>query len=174
MIQVAVSVQRSFLFPADVRTTSGFFREFRRVLGYLPHLRLVKTFGPDQYRVLFTTTEAGVYRLAFYCDLQVNYDEQFETLHVTPLTGFPAVPAKASIGSLTGQGSYSSLSVLRPLAGGTHVDYEVKITATVAKRLEWRLIPDRAVEHIANERTRQRLAEMTDHFIARSIAEFSE
>ena len=57
MIQVAVSVHRSFLFPADLVTTSAFFRDFVRAVGYLSHLRIVETFAPEQYRVLFTATE---------------------------------------------------------------------------------------------------------------------
>ncbi len=172
MIHVAVSVQRSFTCPADCPTTSAFFRDFARVLDYLPHLRLVKTFGPDQHRVLFTATEAGVYRLAFYCDIKVEYDPQEQALHVVPLAGPPPVPPRAGIGSLTGQGYYSSATFFRPAGAATEVDYRVEIRATVPKRLEWRLVPDSAVERIANERTRQRLSDITDQFIARSVAHF--
>ena len=172
MIQVAVSVQRSFVCPADLPTTSTFFRDFARVLDYLPHLRLVKTFGPDQHRVLFTATEAGIYRLAFYCDIQIEYDPQHLALRIVPLAGPTPVPPKAGIGSLTGQGYYASASFFRPGGASTGVDYSVEIRATIAKRLEWRLIPDSAVENIANMRTRQRLSAITDEFIARSVAQF--
>jgi hypothetical protein len=172
LIQVAVSVQRSFACPADLPTTSAFFRDFAHVLDYLPHLRLVKTFGPGQHRVLFTATEAGVYRLAFYCDIQIEYDPQHPALRVVPLAGPPPVPPKAGIGSLTGQGYYASTSLFRPAGPSTWVDYNVEIRATIARRLEWRLVPDAAVERIANQRTRQRLSEITDQFIARSVAQF--
>jgi hypothetical protein len=51
------------------------------------------------------------------------------------------------------------------------VEYGVDITATVAKRQEWRLIPHSIVEHVTNERTRQRLNEITDQLIMRSAKE---
>ena len=41
--------------------------------------------------MLYSVTEAGVYRVAFYCDIQVQYDESSQILHVTPLEGVPPV-----------------------------------------------------------------------------------
>lgn len=174
MIHLAVSVQRSFFFPADLAATSAYLRDLGRVLGYLPYLRLVKTFAPNQYRILYTANESGIYRLAFYCDLQVHYNETSQTIYITPLAGIPPVQAKATLNSLTGQGYYSSKSVLRSSGKDTRVDYSVAITAAVPKRLEWRLIPDRIIEHVAENRTRQRLSDMTDQFIARAIDEFRQ
>lgn len=174
MIYVAVSVQRSFRFPADLPTTCAYFRDFARVLGFLTPLRLVKTYAPDQYRILYSVTESGLYQLAFYCDLQVHYDQRQRTLYVTPLAGIAPVQAKVRLNSLTGQGYYSSQSIFHASGNQTRVDYDVDITATVPKRLEWSLIPDRIIEHVATNRTRQRLNDMTDQFIARSIEEFRQ
>jgi hypothetical protein len=171
VIQVAARIQRSFACPADLTATSAFFRDFGRVLDYLPHLRLVTTYGPDQHRVLFTATEAGLYRLAFFCDIQIEYDPEALTLRIAPLVGPPPVPPQAHLGSLTGQGYYASAAVFRPGGASTGVDYAVEIRATIAKRLEWRLIPDSTVERIANARTRQRLSEITDEFTMRVVAQ---
>lgn len=174
MIHVAVSVQRSFLFPADLAATCAYFRDLARALGHQANLSLVKTYAADQYRVLFSANEAGLYRLAFYCDLQVRYDESMRTLYITPLPGIAPVPAQAGLRSLTGQGYYTSTSFFAPAGPHTRVDYAVEITATVPKRLEWSLIPDRIIEQVAQSRTQHRLTAMTDRFIARSIEAFQK
>ena len=81
MINIAVSAQRVFTVPADLARTTAHFRDFGHTLDYLaPHLRLVATYARDQYRMLYSVTEAGVYRVAFYCDIQVRYDESSQIL----------------------------------------------------------------------------------------------
>jgi hypothetical protein len=169
MINIAVSAQRVFTFPADLATTAAYYRDFGHTLEYLPHMRLVTTYARDQYRVLFTTSEAGVYRVAFYCDIQVQYDETRQILHVTPLEGIPPVPPKATLSSLTGQASYCSRSVFEPAGPHTCVQYEVEIRAEVPKRLEWKLIPDAVITPLIEDVVERRLQEITDAFIARSI-----
>ena len=118
MIHIAVSAQRVFTVPADLARTTSHFRDFGHTLDYLaPHLRLAATYARDQYRMLYSVTEAGVYRVAFYCDIQVQYDESSQILRVTPLEGVPPVAPKATLNSLTGQGYLSQpfgLSVRRP------------------------------------------------------------
>ena len=81
MIHIAVSAQRVFTVPADLARTTSHFRDFGHTLDYLaPHLRLAATYAGDQYRMLYSVTEAGVYRVAFYCDIQVQYDESSQIL----------------------------------------------------------------------------------------------
>ena len=83
MISIAVSAQRVFTVPAGLARTTAHFRDFGHTLDYLaPHLRLVATYAGGQYRMLYSVTEAGVYRVAFYCDIQVRYDESSQILHV--------------------------------------------------------------------------------------------
>ena len=92
MIHIAVSAQRVFVVLADLARTASHFRDFGHTLDCLaPHLRLAATYARDQYRMLYSVTEAGVYRVAFYCDIQVQYDEVSQILHVTPLKGVPPV-----------------------------------------------------------------------------------
>ncbi len=85
MIRITGTTRQTFSFPADVATASRFYRDFSRILHYLPHIQLVKAYGPDQFRVMYHTLELSVYRVRIYCDLQVSYDEASQTLHVTPL-----------------------------------------------------------------------------------------
>lgn len=158
-----------FIFPADPATTASYFRDFGRTLAHLPHLRLVTAYAADRYRVLYTAAEAGVYRVAFYCDIQVEYDETSQTLRVTPLAGIPPVPPKATLRSLTGQGYYHSRSVFEPAGPHTRVRYEVEIAAEVPKRLEWSLIPDAVITRLVEDAVQRRLQEITDAFVTRSI-----
>ena len=55
--------RQTFLFPADVATASTFYRDFGRILPYLPHIQLVKAYRPDQFRVMYHTLELNVYRV---------------------------------------------------------------------------------------------------------------
>ena len=170
MISIAVSAQRVFTVPANLARTTAHFRDFGHSLDYLaPHLRLAATYARDQYRMLYSVTEAGVYRVAFYCDIQVQFDEDKQILRVTPLAGIPPVPPKATLNSLTGQGYYGSRSVFQAAGAHTSIQYEVEIKAGVPKRLEWRLIPDPVITRVVEEVVQRRLGEITDAFIERSI-----
>jgi hypothetical protein len=170
MIDIAVSAQRVFTIPADLARTTLHFRDFGHTLSYLaPHLRLVTTYAGDQYRLLYSATEAGVYQIAFYCDIQVQFDEVNQVLRVAPLAGIPPVAPRATLNSLTGQGYYGSQAVFRAAGPHTSVQYEVEIEARVPKRLEWALIPDPVIKRVVEDTVQRRLQEITDTFIARSI-----
>ena len=142
MIHIAVSAQRVFTVPAELARATAHFRDFGHTLDYLaPHLRLAATYARDQYRMLYSVTEAGVYRVAFYCDIQVWYDETSQILHVTPLEGVPPVAPKATLSSLTGQGTYRSRSAFQSAGPHTSITYDVEIQAAVPKRLDMEADP---------------------------------
>ena len=168
-ISIAVSARRVFTLPADLAATRAQFRDFRQTLRYLPDLRLVKTHAPDQYRILYSAAQAGVYRVNLYSDIQACFDEAEDTLYVTPLNGFPAVASKATLASLTGQGDYSSRLRLRSAGQRTNAEYEVQIRATLAKPVGLKLIPDPAVRLFVERVVRRRVQEIADAFIRRSI-----
>ena len=170
MISIAVAAQRVFTVPADLARTTSFFRDFDHTLDCLaPHLRLVATYARDQYRMLYSVTEAGVYRVAFYCDIQFQFDESGQILRVIPLEGVPPVAPKATLNSLTGQGYYRSRSAFQSAGPHTSITYDVEIQAGVPKRLEWRLIRDAVITRLVEDVVQHRLNEITDTFIARSI-----
>jgi hypothetical protein len=170
MIHIAVSAQRVFTVPADLAGTTSHFRDFGHTLDCLaPHLRLVAAYARDQYRMLYSVTEAGVYRVAFYCDIQVEFDESSQILHVTPLEDVPPVAPKATLNSLTGQGYYRSRSAFQAAGPHTSITYDVEIKAAVPKRLEWKLIPDAVITRVVEDVVQRRLNEITDTFIARSL-----
>ena len=170
MIDIAVSSQRVFTVPAGLARTTSHFRDFRHTLDYVaPHLRLVATYAGGQYRMLYSITEAGVYRVAFYCDIEVQFDESSQVLRVTPLEGVPPVAPKVTLNSLTGQGTYRSRSAFQAAGPHTRITYDVEIQAAVPKRLEWKLIPDAVITRVVEDVVQRRLNEITDSFIARSI-----
>ena len=119
--------------------------------------------------MLYSVTEAGVYRVAFYCDIQVEFDESSQVLRVTPLEGIPPVAARATLNSLTGQGYYWSQSVFQAAGPHTSITYGVEIKARVPKRLEWKLIPDAIATRVVEDVVQRRLNGITDTFIDRSI-----
>ena len=169
MISIVVAAQRVFTVPAGLTRTTSHFRDFGHTLDYLaPHLRLVAAYARDQYRMLYSVTEAGVYHVAFYCDIQVRYDESSQVLRVTPLEGVPPVAPKATLSSLTGQGYYRSRSAFQSAGPHTSIMYDVEIQAAVPKRLEWKLIPDAVITRVVEDVVQRRLNEITDTFITRS------
>lgn len=169
MISIAVSARRAFTLPADLPTTKAHFRDFRQMLQYLPDLFLIKTYAQNQHRILYSAAEAGVYRVDLYSDIQARFDEGEDILYVTPLKGIPAVASKATLGSLTGQGDYSSRLTLQSAGLCTNAKYDVRITATLPKPVGLKLIPNPAVRLFVERVVRRRVQQITDVFIQRSI-----
>ncbi len=172
MIKVAGTTHQTFSFPADLTAASSFYRDFSRILRYLPHIQLVKAYSPDQFRVMYHTLELGVYRVRIYCDLQVRYDEAAQTLHVAPLPDKPPVKSEATVHSLTAQGCFTSRSIFRPRSEHSLVDYQLSLVARLPKPLGLMLIPDRVVAQIASEITEWRIQEIAGGFITRSVQEY--
>lgn len=168
-ISIAVSARRAFMLPADLATAKAHFRDFRRMLRCLPELRLVKTHAQGQYRIRYGAAEGGVYRVDLYSDINAQFDDAAGVLEVTPLQGIPAVASRATPGSLTGQGDYSSRLTLRAAGRGTEAAYEVRISAALAKPVGLKLIPDAAVGRFVEMVVRRRIEDITDAFIARAV-----
>ncbi len=174
MIKITGTTQQTFSFPADIAAASDFYRDFSSILRYLPHIRLIKAYGPDQFRVMYHTMELGVYRVRLYCDLQVRYDEAAQTLHVTPLLNKPPVKSEATVHSLTAQGYFISQSIFRPRDDHSLVDYRLSLEARLPKPFGLMLMPDRVIEQIASNITDWRIHEIAGGFIKRSVQEYRE
>lgn len=174
MIQIIGTTHQTFHFPADATTASGFYRDFSRILHYLPHIHLINAYGPDQFRVMYHTLELGVYRVRIYCDIQVKFDEPSQTLHVTPLPNISPVKSSATVHSLTAQGYFRSRSVFRPRGDHSTVDYQLSLGAQLPKPFGLMLMPDRVIEQIAGNITDWRIHEIAGGFIKRSVQEYRE
>lgn len=165
MTRIAVTAQRVFTLNADLATTTAYFRDFERTIRNLQNLSLVKTYAQDQYRILYSIVEAGIYRITFYCDIKVQFDAVNHAIRVLPLGGIPPVLPKVTINSMTGQGYYASHSVFQSAGPNTNVKYEVEIKAEVPRRLELKFVPDRVVKRVVEKVVSQRLQATTDTFI---------
>ena len=174
MIRIAGAAQRSFTFPADLLTTRTYFRDFKRILGTLPHIRLLWAYGPDRFRLLYGATELGMYRVRILCDVQATFDEAKNQLTVTSLSGIPPVAPRASVHSLAAQGYYASASTFHPAGDCTRIEYKLQLRAHLPKPLGLKLVPDAIVEQIARNITQWRIQEIADGFIERSMAEFRQ
>ncbi len=174
MIKIAGTTRQTFSFPADLSAVSNFYRDFSRILHYLPHIQLVKAYGPDQFRVMYHTLELSVYRVRIYCDLQVRYDEAAQTLQVAPLLDKPPVRSEATVHSLMAQGYFTSRSIFRPRSEHSLVDYQLSLEARLPKPLGLLLMPDRVIEQIAGNITEWRIHEIAGGFITRSLREYQE
>ena len=144
------------------------------MLHYLPHIHLVKAYGPDQFRVMYHTMELSVYRVRIYCDLQVKYNEANQTLQVTPMLHKPPVMSEATVHSLTAQGYFTSQSIFRSRGDHSMVDYRLSLDARLPKPFGLVLMPDKVIEQIARNITDWRIHEIARGFIKRSIQEYRE
>ncbi len=174
MIRITGTTRQTFNFPADVGAASTFYRDFGRILHYLPHIQLVKAYGPDQFRVMYHTFELGVYRVRLICDLQVQYDEAAQTLHVLPLRGKAPVRSDATVHSLTAQGYFTSQSIFRARSDHSVVDYQLGLEARLLKPFGLMLMPDKVIQQIASNIVDWRIHEIAGGFIKRSIQEYRE
>ena len=170
MISIAVSIRRAFTLPVELAAARRQLRDFRRVLRYLPDIRLVRTHALDQYRILYSATHAGVYRVDLYSDVRAWFDQVDDALCVTPLQGIAPVAPRVTAASLTGQGDYSSRLSLRSAGACTDASYEVQINAALPKPAGLRLVPNAAVRLLLERAVRRRVQEITDAFIRRLTA----
>jgi hypothetical protein len=172
VITLTGSVHRSFTFPANVPTTCAYYGDYQRLFRYLPHIHLVKVYAPNQFRLLYDTTELGMYRVQICCDLHAAFDQKTHALSLTPLTGVAPVRSSVTVTSLTAQGQYASVSTFRAAGDHTICDYRLELKATLPRPFGLSLMPNSMVNQIASNVTQWRIREIADGFIERSIEEF--
>ena len=174
MIKVSGSARRVFTFPADLPTAYAYYSDVGRVLGYLPHIILVRAFSYDQFRMLYNTTELGLYHIRVYCDLQTRLvaNGSKKTIRIGPLAGVPPVKTESSLNSSTAQGIYTSLSVFHAANDETRVEYSMSLEARLPTPGGLRVMPGTVVDAIATNIAHTRIHEIVDGFVERSIEAF--
>lgn len=172
MIQIAGAVRRAFAFPADLPTAWAFYSDFGRVADYLPHIHTVKVYSPHQFRMLYSTTELGIYRVRIYCDLEARFEPKTHTLRVVPLNTHAPAESGVTANSLTAQGHYTSRSAFRAVGKHTRVEYALELKAILPTPLGLNFMPPTVLQRIARNITRWRIHEIADGFIKRSIEAF--
>jgi hypothetical protein len=169
MITITGSVHRSFQFPSQREAAFDFYADVRRTLSMLPHISVVRQYRPDQYRMVYSTTELGIYRVRMLCDIQTELDREAGLLRILPMSNPPPVTSEAGIYSLTGQGTFASQSVFSNTGQSTVVDYQFRLSADLPVPLGIRFMPESVLNGIAGSITQWRIDEIVDGFIQRSI-----
>jgi hypothetical protein len=172
MIKVAGSYRRSFTFPAELPLAFTFYSDLGRILPYLPHIFLVQAYRYDQFRMLYSTVELGMYHIRIFCDLQATLDEKRRTLFIKPLNDHPPVKSSAGPKSVAVQGVFSSKSLFHAVRDETVIEYSLQLKANLPTPQGLRLMPSGMVNRLAHNITARRIREIADGFIERSIDAF--
>jgi len=174
MISINGAVKRSFHFPADLSTAFDFFCDIDRILHFLPHISIVNQYAGNGYRMLYHTTELGIYRVNIYCDLVVEINRQKPSINIHPLDPVsPMVRSEVGLYSLISQGYFSSISTFFPERDQTRIEYQLSLSAELPIPLGLRLIPNSIIDGIANNLVQWRINEIADGFIYRSLGAFA-
>lgn len=171
MIKVAGHAERSFVFPAELPIAYAYYGDVARLLNYLPHISLVRAYGPDRFRLLYNSTELGAYQIQIFADVQTTLDEGW-VLRVHPLSGIAPAASSASLHSSTAQGFFASRSFFRDEGEETHIDYSLDLRAKLPTPLGLRLMPGGVINRIASSITNSRIRETVEGFVNLSIAAF--
>lgn len=169
MITVAGAVHRSFIFPASRPAAFSYYSNAQRTLSILPHISIVQQYSQNRFRVMYHTTELGIYQVRLMCDIQVEADYKDWTLRIHPLEADGPVTGEAGLYSLTAQAFYTSESVFIEAGETTEVDYRLDLWAELPAPIGVRLMPERVLDGIARSITEWRMDEIAGGFIERSI-----
>jgi hypothetical protein len=173
MIKIAGSVQRSFFFPADRRTAFEYYADMNNTISHLPHISLVGRHENDGLRMLYSTTELGIYRVRVYCDLRAEFDRRAWILRMQPVEAMQSVGWKAGMHSLSAPGHFTSQSIFHEDGAQTRIDYTLDLSATLPVPLELRFVPELVINALAHNITQRRFREIVEEFIKQSVGAFN-
>ena len=173
MIKISASYHRTFIFPARLEACFSYYSSFNQTLSFLPHISIVRSYSSNKFRVLYNTTELGIYRVNILCDVQMDVDPAGNRLIIQPFYN-GITPAKSSFGlySLTGQGYYASESAFSANDAQTAIDFILHMHSNLPVPLALRPMPEKVLSKVANDITRWRMREIADGFMQRSIQAF--
>ena len=171
MIKVTGSALRSFTFPGELPMAYAYYADVGRLLSYLPHIFLVRAYGPDRFRLLYSTTELGTYHIRIFADVQTTLEEGW-VVRVRPLEGVPPVKAEAGLRSSTTQGYFTSQSDFHDNGDETEIKYRLQLQAELPTPISFRFMPGMIVDRIAESITNMRIREIADGFVERSTDAF--
>jgi len=172
MIKITGETHRSFIFPAELPTAFEYYSDLNRTFSILPHISILQQYDEGQFRMLFSTTELGIYRVRLICDLQAEIDQDHWIVRFLPLAEAPHVKNKAGISSLSGKGYYSSISLFRPQENHTQIDYKLRLHANLPVPFGLRFMPTNIINDIAARITQWRINEIAETFIEHSLYAF--
>jgi hypothetical protein len=146
----------------------AYYGDVGRILNYLPHICLVRAYGPDRFRMLYSTTELGTYHIRIFADVQTTLEEGW-VIRVHPLEGIKPVESQATVNSATAQGTFSSRSAFQDKGDETEIEYSLELKANLPTPLGLRFMPGGMVARIARSITSMRIREITEGFVGMSV-----
>lgn len=167
MIKVSGSARRAFVFPGELPLAYAYYSDVGRLLSYLPHICLVRAYGPDRFRLLYHATELGLYQIRLYADVQATLEDGW-VVRVDPLEGIPPVKAMAGVHSTSAQGYFSSQSVFHDEGDRTRIEYSLRLGGDLPTPQGLRLMPGMVVGRIARRITKMRMNEIANGFVERT------
>jgi hypothetical protein len=168
MIEIQATAYRTFVFPASLALAQQFYSDFRRIALFLPHISLVRSYDSRRFRLLYSTTESGVYKVRLFVDVETELDDKHHVLHIRSAEKTEPVGTRVGLRSLTAQGRYTSQSIFHPEDDQTRIDYHVQLAAELPRPVSLALMPDSVLNHIVDSIARRRIKEIVDGFITQS------
>jgi hypothetical protein len=141
---------------------------------FLPHITLIEAYSKTQFRVLFSSTELGIYRIKLYCDLEVKLDTENATIEVGELNGIKPIKTKAGMHSIRAMANYKSISYFKPEGDIVRIYYHLYLDGQLPKPLAFSLVPDNITDYIAEGIAKKRIYEIADGFITSSLIEYKK
>jgi hypothetical protein len=169
MIKIAGSAKRCFVFPADLQAAYEFYSDFRRTFSFLDHITILHHYGEGEYRMLYSATELGIYRVRVLCDLQAERDYRQGVLRIRPLERIASTRSKVGMYSLSGHGYFNSESLFKPNGNQTNIEYKLRLRARLPIPMGLRFMPRTVINEIARNITQWRINEIAEGFIDRSL-----
>jgi hypothetical protein len=173
MLKVSGSARRAFTFPAELPVAYAYYADVGRVLSYLPRICLVRAYGPDRFRLVYRSTELGVYDVRIFADVQTRLEEGW-VLRVAPLNNSSPLKDRADTHTTSTQGYFSSRSVFYDEGAQTRIEYNLKLRGDLPTPRGLRFMPGFMVDRIAATITGIRMAEIVAGFIERSVDAFPD
>ncbi len=173
MIKISGSTKRLFLFPASLQKTFAYYSDIPRSIDFLPHISLVRSFAPGQYRLLYSFLESGLYRVKIYCDVLTILDKNKRFIRIQPSEENPPVKSGYGLYSMTSQGHYDSETTFSESGDQTRIEYRISMDARLPVPLTLRLVPNALLNGSAQKKLSLHTGEIIDRFIERSIREFT-
>jgi hypothetical protein len=169
MIKISGSTHQTFTFPANLKTSFDYFADLQHTFSILPHISILDQYNESSFRMLYHTTELGIYKVRIICDLKAESDHQNWVLRVDPCPSKKPVFSEAGLYSLTAPGAYTSVSHFREQGDLTQVEYKLRLNASLPVPLGVRFMPDSVLSNIASNITQWRIHEIANGFIERSL-----
>jgi hypothetical protein len=173
MIKVSGSARRAFAFPAELPVAYAYYADVGRVLSYLPRICLVRAYGPDRFRLVYRSTELGVYHVRIFADVETRLEEGW-VLRVAPLNSSSPLKGRADAHTTSTQGYFSSRSVFYDEGEQTRIEYNLKLWGDLPTPRGLRFMPGFMVDRVAATITGMRMAEIVAGFIERSVDAFPD